>query len=161
MTCFFIMYFSAMLALSCLNLLILWWYPKSLAPIPYSLHQQDACINICLLCPVLTLVLWQHIFHFFQVIYSLCSASMTAIRKWERNTAWWWWHWQGTNVTSDFLVNLYSKCCPPWLRMSDCKAAGLLIPRLEVNCSEWWPTPSFPLRIYITICFKNPISTQV
>lgn len=67
-------------------------------------------------------------FHFSQVIYSLCSVSMTAIRKWERSTAWWWWHWHGTNVTSDFLVNPYSKCCPSWLRMSDCSASDSFDP---------------------------------
>lgn len=119
------------------NLLILWRYLKPLESLLFLLPQQNKCINICLMHPVPALVYSDNkFFHFSQVIYSLCSVSMTTVRKWERITAWWWWHWQGTHVTSDFLVNLYSTCCPSWQRMSDCSVAIPLIHHLGINCSE-------------------------
>lgn len=66
-------------------------------------NRTNTLFVLCILCQ-----LWycnDIFFHFSQVIYSLCLVAMTAVRKWERNTTWWWWPWQGTNVTSDLLVN--------------------------------------------------------
>ena len=118
------------------NLLILWGYLKPLESLLFCCpNRMNALIFV--LC--ILFQLWysdNKFFHFSQVIYSLCSVSMTTVRKRERITAWWWWHWQGTNVTSHFLVKLYSTCCPSWQRMSDCSLAIPLINHLGVNCSE-------------------------
>ena len=72
------------------NLLILWGYLKPLESLLFCCpNRMNALIFV--LC--ILFQLWysdNKFFHFSQVIYSLCSVSMTTVRKRERITAWWW-----------------------------------------------------------------------
>lgn len=119
----------------------------------FSWLQQNGSFNICLMHTVPDLLLWQHIISFLSSHLCFMLSLHTAVRKGKEH------HVMmvalaGHKCHSDFLVNLYSKCCPSWLRMSDCSAVIPLIHHLRVSKLFWKMTYS----IFLTqnIYYKMP-----